>query len=147
MWPEALKIWAVVAGSRAASDYTEGNDSAPFVPVEDAMFVRSWPARSRKRPSIAGGIDSQTTGLTPELEPAESPHIAKPRTAGAFGHPFQPADPASPAQELALQPNTRKGKHMDTVKDVCVIVPTVLLTAAAVIGVATVISLGSWALL
>ena len=36
---------------------------------------------------------------------------------------------------------------MDTVKDICVIVPTVLLTAAAVIGVATVISLGSWALL
>jgi hypothetical protein len=36
---------------------------------------------------------------------------------------------------------------MDTVKDICVIVPTVLLTAATVIGVATVISLGSWALL
>jgi len=36
---------------------------------------------------------------------------------------------------------------MDTVKEICVIVPTVLLTAAAVIGVATVMSLGSWALL
>jgi hypothetical protein len=36
---------------------------------------------------------------------------------------------------------------MDTVKEICVIVPTVLLTAATVIGVATVISLGSWALL
>lgn len=36
---------------------------------------------------------------------------------------------------------------MDVVKDLCTVVPVVLLTAAAVLGIATVISLSSWALL
>ena len=37
--------------------------------------------------------------------------------------------------------------HMDVVKDLCTVIPVVVLTAAAVLGVATVISLSSWALL
>ncbi len=36
---------------------------------------------------------------------------------------------------------------MSIAKDVCTVVPVVLLTAAAVLGVATVLSLSSWALL
>jgi len=36
---------------------------------------------------------------------------------------------------------------VSTVKDICTVVPAVLVTAAAVIGIATVMSLGSWALL
>lgn len=36
---------------------------------------------------------------------------------------------------------------MNTVKDVCVVVPVVMLTAAAVVGIATVLSLASWSLL
>jgi hypothetical protein len=36
---------------------------------------------------------------------------------------------------------------MDVVKDLCTVIPVVVLTAAAVLGVATVISLSSWALL
>jgi len=36
---------------------------------------------------------------------------------------------------------------MDVVKDVCTVVPVLVLTAAAVLGVATALSLSSWALL
>jgi hypothetical protein len=36
---------------------------------------------------------------------------------------------------------------MKTVKDVCTVVPAVLLTAGAVIGIAAAIGLSSWALL
>jgi hypothetical protein len=36
---------------------------------------------------------------------------------------------------------------MDVVKNVCTVVPVVVLTAAAVLGIATAMSLSSWALL
>jgi hypothetical protein len=36
---------------------------------------------------------------------------------------------------------------MDVLKDVCTVVPVVLLTGVAVLGVATVMSLASWSLL
>ena len=36
---------------------------------------------------------------------------------------------------------------MDVVKDLCTVVPVVVLTAAAVLGVATVMSLSAWSLL
>ena len=36
---------------------------------------------------------------------------------------------------------------MNDVKDLCTVLPIVLLTAAAVLGIATVMSLSSWALL
>jgi hypothetical protein len=98
--------------------YTRINDSASRETVNDVLSVRSRPAGSSKRPSIAGGIDAFEQFTT-----SSSPHRAS-----------------------SLAPHS-KGISMDTVKDICVIVPTVLLTAATVIGVATVISLGSWALL
>jgi len=44
-------------------------------------------------------------------------------------------------------PNTREGQSVKIVKDICTVVPVVLVTATAVIGVATVIGLSSWALL
>ena len=36
---------------------------------------------------------------------------------------------------------------MDVVKDICTVVPVVALTAGAVLGIATVMCLSSWALL
>ncbi len=36
---------------------------------------------------------------------------------------------------------------MKLLKDICIVVPTVVVTATAVLGVATVIGLSSWALL
>jgi len=36
---------------------------------------------------------------------------------------------------------------MNIVKDVCIVVPVVLVTAAAVVGIATVMSLSSWSVL
>ena len=36
---------------------------------------------------------------------------------------------------------------MNVVKDLCTVVPVVVLTAAAVLGIATVMSMSSWALL
>ena len=36
---------------------------------------------------------------------------------------------------------------MDVIKDLCAVVPIVVLTAAAVLGIATVMGLSSWALL
>jgi hypothetical protein len=43
--------------------------------------------------------------------------------------------------------NNQEGQPVKIVKDICTVVPVVLVTAGAVIGVATVIGLSSWALL
>ena len=42
---------------------------------------------------------------------------------------------------------TLGGSDMNSLKDVCTVIPAVLLTGVAVVGVATVMSLASWSLL
>ncbi len=46
-----------------------------------------------------------------------------------------------------IHPVKRSSRAMKIVKEVCTVVPVLLLTAGAVLGLATVMSLSSWALL
>lgn len=68
--------------------------------------------------------------------------------------------PVLPRNALALKPPTQRRvapvwflaepaekDEMKLLKDICLVVPAVVVTATAVLGVATVIGLSSWALL
>jgi hypothetical protein len=105
------------------------SDSASRVTVNDATSARSWPARVQNSAHLCvAGIDDLST---PTLESVgcRPPSLCEPVTGGV------------------RSPLFRKGTLMNLLKNVCVVVPAVLLTATVVVAVATVVGLSSWEVL
>ena len=84
----------------------------------------------------------------------EAPAHFRQRRVHHFGPTIGPGNASPRARPTATETRCmrgivryQEGTPMKIVKDICTVVPAVLVTATAVIGVATVIGLSSWALL
>ena len=90
---------------------------------------QSWPVGSKKWPILNRLRCHSSMGQC-------RPGVPSPETADNAPHG---------AVRFLAEPAEKD--EMKLLKDICIVVPTVVVTATAVLGVATVIGLSSWALL
>ena len=105
------------------------SDSASRVTVNDASprAAGRHGSKTSAHLCVAGSDDLSTTTL--ESVGCRPPSLCEPVTGGV------------------RSPLFRKGTLMNLLKNVCVVVPAVLLTATVVIAVGTVVGLSSWEVL
>jgi hypothetical protein len=122
-------VWSLTRVRFTGSAYNWRSDSASPVTIDDATSAR-----------LTGRVEQQRP-MMPEA-PTTLRSVAT-RGWSSLVHLFRPND-----AQLVVTPNcVERLPLMNHVKTVCIVVLVVVITAAAVIAVGTVIRLSSWELL